>query len=254
MKSKTKMNFKLEICVDSVQSAVDAQNAGADRVELCANLPEGGTTPGYGTIALARKNLGIALNILIRPRSGDFLYSGVEFDVMMKDIELCLSLGVDGIVTGILKRDGSIDVDRTSRLVELAHPMSVTFHRAFDLCSDPLTGLEDIIKAGTDRLLTSGQSNTADQGAQLISSLVRQSGNRISIMPGSGINEANISNVATITGAHEFHLSARKVIMSEMEYRKTDLTMGNLPGYDEFTRKVVNPDSIRNVIRILKDI
>ena len=145
------MNFKIEICVDSVQSALLAQDAGASRVELCDNLPEGGTTPGYGTIVSARNNLSIGLHVIIRPRGGDFLYTSHEYDIMKREIDICGEAGVDGIVLGILKSDGSIDVERTARLIEVAKPMSATFHRAFDMCQDPVQGLEDIIASGADR-------------------------------------------------------------------------------------------------------
>ncbi len=247
------MNFKLEICVDSVQSAIDAQKAGAVRVELCANLAEGGTTPGYGTIVMARKKLDIALNVLIRPRAGDFLCSGMEFEIMRMDIEMCRKAGVNGVVIGLLRPDGTIDTVRLSELAELAHPLSVTFHRAFDMCADPHEALEDIIKGGADRLLTSGQKNSAEEGALLISSLVKQAGDRIIIMPGSGINEGNIEAIARITQAKEFHLSAGKLIESEMIFRKEGITMGNSPGYDEYMRKVADSEKIQNVIRILRD-
>jgi copper homeostasis protein len=247
------MNFKLEICVDSVQSAIVAQEAGASRVELCDNLSEGGITPGFGTIVSARKNLDIALNVLIRPRAGDFLYNRLEFDIMRRDVDICGECGADGIVTGLLRSDGRIDVERTCELVELAHPMPVTFHRAFDMCSDPVEGLEDIIASGAVRLLTSGQKNIAVEGLALLTDMVKQSGQRIIIMPGSGINETNIEAIAKITGASEFHLSARKVIESSMTYRKGGITMGNISGYNEFTRKVADPDKIKNIIRILKN-
>lgn len=249
---KLNMNFILEICVDSVQSAIDAQNAGAARVELCTNLSEGGSTPGYGTITLARKKLDIALNVLIRPRTGDFLCSDLEFDIMCRDTGICRDSGVDGIVIGILRPDGTIDTERISKLAELAHPMSVTFHRAFDMCTDPYEGLEDIIKTGAARILTSGQKNIASEGAGLIGSLVKEAGERIIIMPGSGINEANIEAIARSTGADEFHLSARKIIESRMAFRRQGLTMGNSPGFDEFIRKVADPEKIKNIIKILK--
>jgi copper homeostasis protein len=247
------MNFKLEICVDSVQSAREAQNAGADRVELCANLSEGGTTPAYGIISMTRDNLRIGLHVLIRPRAGDFLYSDTEFDMMRRDINICKECGADGIVIGILRNDGTIDLERTSELAELAHPLSVTFHRAFDMCADPYSGLEDIIKAGASRLLTSGHKNSAAEGSALLRDLVVQAAERIVIMPGSGINESNIEQIAKTTGANEFHLSARKVTESLMTFRKKGITMGNSPGYDEFTRKVADPDKIKSIIRILTD-
>ena len=248
------MKFKLEICVDSVQSAMDAQKAGASRVELCDNLIEGGTTPGYGTIASARNNLDIGLHVLIRPRAGDFLYSDIEFDIMRRDLKICKECGADGIVIGILKQDGTIDVKRTAELVELARPMSITFHRAFDMCINPFQGLEDIIASGADRVLTSGQKNGAEEGSVLIRDLVVQAANRIIIMPGSGINESNIERIAKITGAEEFHLSARKAIESLMTFRKGGITMGNAPGYNEFIRKVTDPEKIKTIIGILREL
>jgi len=245
------MNFKLEICVDNVESAIDAQKAGADRVELCNNLIEGGTTPGYGAILSARNNLNIGLNVIIRPRGGDFLYSDLEYDIMKRDIDICGECGVDGIVLGILKSDGTIDVERTAKLIELAHPMSTTFHRAFDMCSDPVQGLEDVIASGADRLLTSGQKDKAQDGAELISQLVGQAGGRIIIMPGSGINESNIAQIARETRAKEFHLTGRKVIDSDMIFKRLNISMGGATGIPEFSRKVTDPEKIKNIINIL---
>ncbi|MBK7713775.1 MAG: copper homeostasis protein CutC [Bacteroidales bacterium] len=248
------MKFKLEICVDSVQSAIDAQQAGASRVELCDNLFEGGTTPSYGTILLARKYLQIGLNVLVRPRAGDFLYTDLEFDIMKRDIEMCSRCGADGIVIGMLNSDGTIDRERCAELVRLAHPMSVTFHRAFDMCLDPVKALQDIIESGADRLLSSGQKNSAEEGSYLLRDLVELAGERIVIMPGSGINVSNIASIAGITLAKEYHLSARKLIESSMVYRKEGLTMGNTPGYNEFTRKVADQDKIKEIISILKNL
>lgn len=248
------MHFKLEICVDNVDSAIEAQNAGADRIELCNNLIEGGTTPGYGTVVSARNNLSIALNVLIRPRAGDFLYTDLEYDTMRRDIEMCGETGVDGIVLGILRANGSIDLERTAKLIEFAHPMSATFHRAFDMCSDPIKGLENIIDSGADRLLTSGQKGSAYDGADLIRQLVNMAVNRIIIMPGSGINIKNIAHLATATGAKEFHLTGRKIIDSEMIFRKEDVYMGRERGISEFERRVVDPEVIKSMIRTLSDI
>jgi copper homeostasis protein len=245
------MIYKLEICVDNVESAINAQNAGADRVELCDNLMEGGTTPGFGTISAARNNLTIGLNVIIRPRGGDFLYTDVEYDIMRRDIDVCGECGVDGIVLGILRSGGSVDIERTAKLIEFANPMTVTFHRAFDMCSDPVQGLEDIIASGADRLLTSGQKDKAQEGAELISQLVSQSENRIIIMPGSGINESNIAWIARTTGATEFHLTGRKVVDSEMIFRRQGISMGGIAGIPEFSRKVADPDIIKSIINIL---
>jgi copper homeostasis protein len=245
------MEFKLEICVDNIESAIAVQNAGAHRIELCSNLAEGGTTPGYGTITSARNNLNIGLNVMIRPRGGDFLYTDIEYDVMRRDIEICGESGVDGVVLGILRAGGDIDLERTARLIEFAQPMSTTFHRAFDMCNDPLRGLEDIIAAGAARLLTSGHMNKAQDGAELIGKLIKASAGRIIIMPGSGINDSNIGEIARMTGAREFHLTARKIIESEMIYRKQNISMGGLLSIPEFARKAADPELIRSIINVL---
>jgi copper homeostasis protein len=246
------MNFKLEICVDSVESSVNAQIAGADRVELCDNLPEGGTTPSFGTITSARENLTLGLHVIIRPRGGDFLYTDPEYDIMRRDIELCGENGVDGVVIGILRSDGTVDIERTAKLIELAHPMSVTFHRAFDMCTDPIRGLEDIISTGASRVLTSGQKDKVPEGSELISKLVKHAGSKIIIMPGSGLDESNIAEMARITGASEFHLTGRKVVNSEMTFRRDGIPMGGIPDIPEFSRKVADPQRIKNIINILK--
>jgi copper homeostasis protein len=246
------MNFSLEICVDNVESAIEAQNAGADRIELCNNLMEGGTTPGLGTICSAKNKLTIGLHVIIRPRGGDFLYSDLDFDIMRRDIESSGEYGADGVVLGMLLPDGTIDIDRTAKLIELARPMSVTFHRAYDMCKDPFKGLEDVIATGADRLLTSGQKNIVEEGVELINQLIKQARKRIIIMPGSGINSSNITHIAVATGAKEFHLTGRKVIDSEMIYRKENISMGGTSGTPEFSRKVADPDMIRSIISNLK--
>jgi copper homeostasis protein len=248
------MDFKLEICVDSIESALNAQVAGANRVELCNNLIEGGTTPSYGSISSARNNLTIALNVLIRPRGGDFLYTDVEYDIMRRDIDICGEIGVDGIVLGILEKSGDIDIERTAKIIEAARPMSLTFHRAFDMCNDPFIGLEDLIACGVERILTSGQKNKAAEGIELISKLIERSGERIKIMPGSGINLSNIDLIARSTGAREFHLTGRKVLESEMMFQKQNISMGGYSGMSEYSRKVADPDMIRSIIRILENI
>ena len=246
------MKFKLEICSGSVESAINAQLAGADRVELCDNLSEGGTTPSFGSIVSARDNLTIGLHVIIRPRGGDFLYSDSEYDIMRRDIESCSESGIDGIVIGLLRKDGTIDTNRTAKLVELAYPMSVTFHRAFDMCNDPFKGLEDIISTGAARILTSGQKNIVPEGVDLIRELVKKAGTRIIIMPGSGLDESNIAGMAKATGATEFHLTAQKMVESEMIFRRMGIPMGGMPGIPEFSRKIADPERIINIINILK--
>lgn len=208
----------LEICANSLQSALTAQEAGAQRVELCENLKEGGTTPSYGQISMARKLLTIKLYVLIRPRAGDFLYSELEFEIMKVDILNCKRLGCDGIVIGLLHSNGQIDVERTKELVALAAPMGVTFHRAFDACIDQEIALEDIIKTGCERILTSGGENTALEGVDAIKHFISQAKSRIIIMPGTGLNAKNIQEMKEKSGAKEFHASAKALQSSSMDY------------------------------------
>ncbi len=242
--------MKIEVCINSVESGIEAQKGNAFRVELCDNLYEGGTTPSYGSIILARKYLQIELNVIIRPRGGDFYYTEIEFETMKQDVLFCKQAGVDGVVIGLLKPDGSVDVARTRELVELAHPMNVTFHRAFDMASEPTQALEDVIKTGCNRLLTSGQANKAFDGRFLIQKLVEQAGNRIIIMPGSGITEENIRQMITDTNATEYHVSCRKKHPSLMQFRKTDVFMGGLPDIPEYEIAVTDAERIQKVVTL----
>src|ERR1700754_1423993 len=212
------MPFQLEICAFNLASAIVAQGAGADRVELCASPAEGGVTPSPGVIRLARESLRIALYPIIRPREGDFLYSEEEFRIMLRDIDYCKQLGCNGVVIGLLQADGSVDQRRTARLVEAAYPLGVSFHRAFDRAANPFEALEDIIHMGCERVLTSGQRPTALEGATLIDQLVREADDRIVIMPGSGVRSSTIADLAERTGAAEFHTSARLRQASGMEF------------------------------------
>ena len=212
------METQLEIIAFNIASCEIAQAAGAVRIELCDNPADGGTTPSYGLIKAAREVLGIDLYAMIRPRGGDFLYSETEFEVLKADIEMCKKLGCDGVVIGLLNRDGSVDTARTRTLVELANPMGVTFHRAFDRTRDPFAALEDVITTGCERILTSGQLPNCLDGAPLIAELRKQAGGRIIIMPGSGLKSSNIIDVAINTGASEFHASARTVAKSGMDF------------------------------------
>lgn len=212
------MSFQLEICAFNLASATVAQASGADRIELCASPFEGGVTPSPGVIRSARQSLRIALYPIIRPRGGDFLYSDEEFRVMLQDIEYCKQVGCNGVVIGMLKADGSIDQARCARLVEAAYPLGVTFHRAFDWAANPFEALETIIGIGCERILTSGQRPTAEEGAELIDQLVREADDRIVIMPGSGVRSNNIVALAEKTGASEFHTSARLLQASAMDF------------------------------------
>lgn len=212
------MIFTLEVIGFNIESCTIAQLAGAHRIELCDNPGEGGTTPSYGFIKAARKNLQIDLFPIIRPRGGDFLYSDEEFEVMKADVKICKELECDAVVIGMLYSDGTVDKKRCSQLVELAYPLGVTFHRAFDRVADPLKALEDIIDVGCERILTSGLQPNALDGAEMIASLIKQADERIIIMPGSGVRSDNIIELAKKTGATEFHSSARMYINSNMTY------------------------------------
>ena len=223
----------VEVCANGVESCLAAQEGGADRVELCAGIPEGGTTPSYGEIKVARRVLTTTrLHVIIRPRGGDFLYSDLEVERMAADIAVCRDLGVDGVVFGCLKADGSLDVERNRYLMECSRGMSVTLHRAFDRTADSMQALETAIDLGFDRILTSGQQPKAIQGAALLARLQRRAAGRIILMAGSGVTEQNIRSLADTTGLHEFHFSAREPQPSAMEYVNPDLYMGR-PGANE---------------------
>ncbi|MDJ1493658.1 copper homeostasis protein CutC [Cytophagaceae bacterium DM2B3-1] len=237
----------VEICVNSAISAIEAQKGGANRVELCENLWEGGTTPSAGTIAIARKNLTIQLFVIIRPRGGDFLYSDDEFEVMKHDILTAKQLGADGIVTGILTADGRVDIPRMKELKELAAPLPITFHRAFDMVADPYQALEDCIALGMDRILTSGLEKSAIEGMELIAELVQKAAGRIRIMPGSGINEKNVHKLVQYTGVKEVHFSAMRTVDSQMEYRQANVFMGGVMRPPEFLITVTDPAKVERV-------
>ena len=214
---------KLEICCFDLESAIIAADAGADRVELCADPSSGGTTPGLGLIKVVRKKIGIELCPIVRIRGGDFLYSLEEFEVMMHEVDACKLAGCEGVVIGMLLPDGRVDRVNISKLVEKAYPMSVCFHRAFDWARNPFEALEDIIETGCERVLTSGQQPTAQLGVSLIRDLVVQADERIRIMPGSGIRASNILNIKNATGAIEFHSSARVAKKSLMQFVQTSM-------------------------------
>ncbi|WPU96549.1 copper homeostasis protein CutC [Mucilaginibacter sabulilitoris] len=244
-------SVSLEVCANSLISALAAQEGGAARVELCENLKEGGTTPSAGQILLARKLLHIKLYILIRPREGDFLYTDVEYQIMLADIRYCIEAGCDGVVIGMLNANGTIDKERCLEMVRLAKQwgLGVTFHRAFDMCADQLQALEDIIEMGCERVLTSGGKSTAMEGATVINHLVEQAAGRISIMPGSGVSEANIADLVHFTGVTEVHSSARGNVKSKMEYQNDHILMSTVPG-DEYSIDVTNVDRVRELVRL----
>jgi copper homeostasis protein len=209
---------KLEICCYNLDSALIAADAGADRVELCADPAAGGTTPGIGLIKTVRKKISIELFPIIRIRGGDFLFSEEELDVMLHEVHACKGAGCDGVVIGMLLPDGRVDKINASRLVEKAYPMEVCFHRAFDWTRNPFEALEDIIEIGCERILTSGQQPKAIMGTALIKDLILRADGRIQVMPGSGIRADNISDLKNETGATQFHSSARTFKKSNMEF------------------------------------
>lgn len=217
------MGALLEIAVFNIESAIAAANAGADRLELCENPFDGGTTPSFGFLKNVAENISIPVFPIIRPRGGDFLYSQAEFKQICYDLELCKDLGFPGVVCGLLLADGTIDHKRTSALITLAGSMQFTFHRAFDRAINPLQALETIIETGANRILTSGQVPNAFDGKELIQQLVHQSKNRIIIMPGSGVRSNNIKVLQEFTGAKELHSSARVNIPSRMQFNQISM-------------------------------
>jgi len=242
-------NFRLEVVATSLESLESAIEGGADRIELCSNLFCGGTTPSAGLIQAAISESSVPVHILIRPRPGDFCYNKAEMNLICRDIEFAKQSGAAGIVCGFLLPDGSIDKEITALIVELASPLSVTFHRAFDVCRDPQQGLEDIIQAGCQHLLTSGQKNTAIEGRDLIAQLVKQAGDRITIMPGSGVNADNIQQLKE-TGAHEFHMSGSVNRDSASIYYNDKVLLSDNPVRDSVIQ-MTSKDKVAAVKRLI---
>ncbi len=246
------MKRKLEICCYSVESAIAAEKSGADRIELCDNYSEGGTTPSYATIEYSVKKLKIPVNVIIRPRGGDFLYSDVEYETIKQDVLAIKNLNVNGIVIGFLTARGEIDIEKTQEIVDLAKPMEVTFHRAFDMCKDLLKALEQLKKIGITRILTSGAKNTASEGIVLLTEIVSKAENEIIIMPGSGVNKSNLSELIQKTKAMEFHSSAKTFENSKMNYFNKDISMGGVESVNEYSKIAVDTEKVIAMIKILK--
>ena len=237
----------LEVCAGSVQSVIAARNGGAARVELCSALEIGGITPSAGLIAEVRRVEGIALNVLIRPRGGDFLYNEWEVATMEQDIITARHLGADGVVIGALTPQGDVDIEVCKRLIKAAGDMSITFHRAFDMCREPLKALSDIIALGCHRILTSGQASTALAGTALIKQLVETAAGNIIIMPGCGVNATNAAIILDTTGCVEIHASARTTIESLMQYRHDGVSMGNSDN-DEYAHMESDENLVRQIV------
>jgi copper homeostasis protein len=236
----------IEICVDSVASAVAAERGGARRLELCSDLLEGGITPSAGMIEAVRAKVSITLQVMIRPRGGDFFYDADEFDIMRRDIATAKKLGADGIVLGILDADGNVDVSRSRELIELARPLDITFHRAFDMSADLFRSLEDICKAGANRILTSGGRPTALQGIKRIAEVVKIAKGRIAIMPGSGIKPENARRIVEESGAREIHAGLGSTVPGPMRFRNPQLSMGRAVER-EYQRTIVLEENVRSL-------
>lgn len=242
----------VEICVGSIDSCLIAQKAGADRVELCDNLLEGGTTPSYSTIVYAKEHLSLDTMVMIRPRGGDFLYNDIEFQLMKEDILVCKKIGVKGVVFGLLNTDGSIDKQRTKELIKLSQPLDVCFHRAVDMTSDYIKAVEDIIDCGAKRILTSGARNKAIEGMDNIKKIQNIYGDRIEIMVGSGVNSNNISMLKKETNVSNFHLSAKHSIDSDMTFRHPIVSMGGA-NINEYSKTIANYNEIKKVVQLVKN-
>lgn len=238
----------VEICVDSVNSAIAAERGGAQRIELCSDLLEGGITPSAGLIELVRAKVSIGLQVMIRPRGGDFCYDDDEFEIMQRDIGLAKKLGADGVVFGMLDADGRPDKTRCQKLVNLARPMDVTFHRAFDMSANLMRALEDACSMGADRILTSGAEQTALQGVSVIAQLVEAAHDRIAIMAGSGIKPENARRIFEESGVREIHAGLGSLIASPMRYRNPRISMGASPER-EYARAIVLEEDVRSLCR-----
>jgi copper homeostasis protein len=236
----------IEVCVDSVASAVAALQGGAARVELCSDLIEGGVTPSAGLIELVRARVSIGLQVIIRPRGGDFCYTSEEIEIMRRDIAVAKELGADGVVLGILDADGHVNVHCTRHLVELARPLNVTFHRAFDMSADLFQSLEDVCATGADRLLTSGGEQRCLQGAETIARLAKLAGGRIAIMAGGGISHHDAAAIIERTGVREIHVGLSTPVPSPMLFRNPRLSMGKVQG-SEYERVQVLEENVRSL-------
>jgi copper homeostasis protein len=236
----------VEICVDSVASAMAAERGGARRIELCSDLLEGGITPSTGMIELVRGKVAVAIQVMIRPRGGDFCYDADEFEIMRRDIAVAKSLGADGVVFGVLDADGKVDIERSRSLVELARPLDVTFHRAFDMSADLFRSLEDVCDTGANRILTSGGQPTAPQGLEVIAQLVKATKGRIAIMPGSGIKAENARRMVTESGVREIHAGLGSSVAGPMRFCNPQLSMGKATER-EYQRTVVLEENVRSL-------
>jgi copper homeostasis protein len=240
--------YLVEIATSDFITTAAAVEGGARRIELCANLAEGGVTPSQGAIRQCREKFQALIYPIIRPRGGDFLYTNDEFRIMLQDVQFCKQLGCDGVVIGLLNGDGSIDIKRTAALVEAAYPLGVTFHRAFDRCRDPFEALEQLISIGCERILTSGQMPSAPDAIELISSLNKIADDRIIIMPGSGVRKDNVKELADKTGCVEFHSSLRGKVKSKMQFIHPAFASSE----ESYNNNYIDPAEVKAFIDALK--
>ena len=242
---------RLEVCIDSADGAAAAQAGGAHAVELCDSLVEGGTTPSLGMLRITRAAIDIDLNVMIRPRGGDFCYSPRELEVMALDIEAARDAGADGVVLGVLHNNGTVDEPLVAALIAAARPLRVTFHRAFDMTRDPIEALETLVALGIDRVLTSGQAASAPEGQALLRELVERAGDRIVVVPGCGLRASNLAEVRAATGATEFHATAWEPRPSAMAFRNDRVAMGRGSGPREYEREVTSAAKVRALVAAL---
>lgn len=241
----------IEICLDSVESVLEAEKGGADRVELCSDLFEGGLSPSIATVRLAKKLSNIKINAMVRPRGGDFCYSDIEFEVMKEEVRAFKEEGVNAIVFGILTPEGDIDIERSMELIELARPLEVTFHRAFDMTRDPFKALRDLMNLGVDRVLTSGQEATVYEGIDTLKQLIELAGDKIIILPGSGIKERNFKKIDAELHAKEYHMSLASTKQSRMEFHPGHIYMGGMLRQSEFMIPCTDSRKIENIMNII---
>jgi copper homeostasis protein len=248
------MGIAIEVSISGVESALAAQAGGADRVELCENLLEGGTTPSFGTVELVRRHLDIEVNVIVRPRGGDFCYSAAEFAVMRRDVQVAKDLGLQGAVFGILSPDGNVDRRRIQELVALARPMHVTFHRAFDMACDPITALSDLVELGVERVLTSGHGPSALDGLPVLAELVRRAGSRIQVMAAGGIKAGNVARVLAGSGVVAVHTGSAcaEIVDSAMEYRNLQIAMGSAGQDSEYRIRRTSERRVREFVQAVR--
>lgn len=244
-------NYILECCVDSVESAINAKSGGASRIELCSNLIIGGTTPDIALVGEIRKHTDIRIHALIRPRFGDFCYSKYEMEIMKSQIRALKEAGVEGVVIGVLDENGNLDISKMQELLQEASGLSVTLHRAFDMCRDPFQALDEAIQLGINTILTSGQKQSAWEGRELLKELVEKAEGRIDIMAGAGIGASVIQKLIPVTGGTSYHMSGKVTLDSQMKYRKADVSMG-LPSLSEYEIWQTSEEAVRAAVEVLE--